>query len=343
MPKAKDSPRQFRFVNTAEYLELPRDHQAWIIEPLLSPGAIMNIYGQPKAGKSLAGLGLAEAVSNPDITHWFKFPVRTHGPVLWLEVDNSPYEWLEVIKRCVHGEGRDYDMVWQADRELAPYPFDLLDEETDFAALLKDMIDEATEAIGMPPVLIVIDSIRTVHSGDEDKSQVMNNVLVKLQSVTYPMAMVIISHARKGGGIQITDAQPAAGDDGAEGDVMRGNRGSNAFAAQMQTVVRITTNRSRTCGYFTAEGRSIGQERFRIKQKPPGYLWHMALDALQEGARLLLESYPELVRAGKLNELARRLQKDVPDPDTGERIDFERAKSIIRRRPEYKRFKKDKE
>ena len=312
----------YRFVLGSEYNRLPRVAQPWIIEPLLSPGALLNIYGQPKAGKSRAALGLAMAVANGE-PYWFKFPVRTHGPVLWLEVDNSPAEWAEVTQTVEYGAGCDLSRVGFADRELAPYPFDLLDQEAAHDQLLKGMIERFREEWATDPVMIVIDTIREVHSGEEDSSTIMRNVITKLQAVTYPAALVLISHSRKGGGLQALQQHGGTDDADHEGDIMKEGRGSNYLAGKMQSVVRITTNRERTHGYFTAEGRSIGHERFRIVQKAPAYLWFEDLDPAVEMAQQMLATNPEASERAHAKVLMQAF------PDRFDNIDA--ARGVIRR------------
>lgn len=304
----------YRFINGEDYVNMPRAQQPWIIDRLLSPGALMNIYGQPKAGKSLLTLRLAIAVSTGEEMWLDKYAIHQHGPVLWVEADNSAYEWWNVTK-LVKAEGYDLSNIHFADREHIPYPFDLLDEEADHAGILKAMIADFEEEGWGPPVLVVIDTIREVHSGDEDKSFIMRNVLTSLQAATYPAALILVSHSRKGGGLQAMNASEES-----EGDVMNENRGSNALVAKMQTVVRVTTNRQRTHGYFTAEGRSIGHERFRMKQLAPSYLWHPDDDPVVELAKTLLDSNPEWSERQVAREVASVMKLDV-----------EKARSMVRR------------
>lgn len=307
----------YRFINGIDYLEMPREQEPWLVEPLLSPGALMNIYGAPKAGKSRLGLGLALAITNPKQEKWLdRFPIHAHGPVLWLEADNSPYEWWDVLKTVAYGDGYDISNIHFADRDHIPYPFDLLDMEAEHDLILKGMIADFTREWGTPPVLIVIDTIREAHGGDENDSTAMRNVIVRLQAATYPAALCLISHSRKGGGLQSTGGDD---DDSGGGRVMEENRGSNYLTGKMQTVVRVTTNRQRTHGYFTAEGRSIGQERFRMKQLAPSYLWHTDVNPGVELARTLKESNPDWSDRRIAREVAQVLK-----------INEEGARNIVR-------------
>jgi RecA-family ATPase len=305
----------YRFVDGDEYIDMPREAEAWIVEPLLSPGALMNIYGAPKAGKSRLAMGLAIAISNGEEKWLDRFPIHMAGPVLWLEIDNSPAEWVQVLKD-IRGEGYDLSNIGFADRKLVPYPFDLLNEEVNHAEILGNMVDSFAQRRGCLPVMTVIDTIREAHSGDEDKSTVLRNVITSLQAVMGEAALLPVSHSRKGGGL----AAMGNSDEDNSGRVMDEQRGSNYLVGKMQTVVRVTTNNARTHGYFTAEGRSIGQERFRMKQKAPSYLWYPDADPATELARELAESNPDWSDRALARELAQIMK--IPE---------ETARSVIRR------------
>lgn len=310
---------EYDFIDGDDYIDMPREEEAWIVEPLWSPGALMNIYGAPKAGKSRLALGLAIAIANGEEKWLDRFPLHMAGPCLWLELDNSPAEWVQVLKD-VREEGHDLSNISFTDRKHAPYPFDLLNEEADHASILEGMIKRFQDRKGCNPVAIFLDTIREAHSGDEDKSTVLRNVITNLQAVTGESGLCPISHSRKGGGLQ------AHAEDEDNARVMDENRGSNYLTGKMQTVVRVTTNRQRTHGYFTAEGRSIGQERLRMRQVAPSYLWVPDEDPSIELVKELRESNPEWSVRRIAKELAQIMN-----------ITEEKARSIVRRTPQATR------
>jgi RecA-family ATPase len=284
---------EFKFLSSAEYLAQPQNAVAWLVEPLLSPGALLNIYGAPKAGKSRLALGLAIALSTGE-PYWLeKFKLHEHGRILWLEMDNSPAEWVQVVKDA-ESEGWDLSNIHFADKNLAPWPMDMLNEEERHDLILREMVDRFLDVYGEMPILIVIDTIREIHSGDEDKSTIMRNVITRLQAAVHPIAILLVSHSRKGAGISSNRGESLGGDeDGGDGRVMDENRGSNYLTGKMQSVIRVTTNRTRTHGWFTAEGRSIGQERFKMVQKAPSYLWHATSDPVAECIQEVQKLHPE--------------------------------------------------
>jgi hypothetical protein len=307
----------YRFWNGLDYLEMERNDESWLVEPLLSPGALANIYGATKTGKSRLALQLAIAMSTDEAKWLDRFRIHTHGPVLWLECDNSPAEWVQVL-RDVRAEGYDLSNIHFTDRDWAPYPMDLLDEEADHAGILEDMIERFVRNWGVAPIMVVIDTIREVHSGDEDKSTIMRNVITKLQKVTYPAALLLISHSRKGAGF------PQTRDEGVEGVENSGStadeqRGSNYLVGKMQTVIRVT--RGKHNSWFTAIGRSIGTERFKMKQVPPSYLWYPDTDATQAVVKELAKKNPTWSDRRVAREVAQLLK-----------IDGEKARNIVRKK-----------
>jgi RecA-family ATPase len=310
---------EYTFIDGDEYIDLPRETAPWIVEPLLSPGALLNIYGSPKAGKSRLALGLAIAISTGQDKWLDKYPIHQAGPVLWIEIDNSPAEWVQVLKD-VRNEGYDLSNISFTDRDHCPYPFDLLDPEMDHDKVLGGMIEEFRQRRGCDPVLIVVDTIREAHSGDEDKSTTLRNVITKLQGVCGNAAILLISHSRKGGGLQATAGGNDNDEESGADRVMDGNRGSNYLVGKMQTVVRVTTTRGRTHGYLTAEGRSIGQERFRMKQKAPSYLWHPDHDPAIELAYEMKQANPDWSERRLSKELAQIMK-----------VTEEKARHIVRR------------
>lgn len=299
----------FGFECGVDYVSKPRPDLPWVIEPIVSPGAKFVIYGQPKAGKSLLMLGLAIAATGGQETHWMnRFPIHEPGrPWLWLEADNSPSEWVNVLKGVV-AEGHDVSNIFFADRDMIPYPFDLLDPEGNHGDVLWDMVMKFTKSYGAPPACVVIDTMRAIHSGDEDKSSVIAEVLKQLTAAVKDVnaALGIIAHSRKGGGLQAMkgEAETQESFDNDTSDVMSENRGSNAFVADMQTVIRVTANHQKGYGWFTAQGRNMGRSRIRMTQKPPSYLWHAEADPAMELILSLNSEQPDLSQRQIAKEVA---------------------------------------
>lgn len=305
------------------YVMQPAKVEPYVVEPLVSPGAFMNIYGHSKAGKSLLAMGLAIDLSSPDGPDmWMeRYPLRRRGPALWVEADNSAAEWQNVV-RLIHNAGYDISNIFFADQDRIPYPFDLLSPERREILWLADQFKRVQDRWGVDPVMAFLDTIREIHSGDEDKSNVMRNVLTAIQEARHladsEAANTIISHSRKGGGLH--PGHQKVSQEESEGDVISENRGSSAFAARMQGVIRVTTNRQRTHGFFTAGGRNIGYDRFRMKQTAPAYLWSVDVDPGVELVKDLRENNPEW----SVRQIAREVANVL-------KMSEERARSLTRR------------
>jgi len=319
----------FGFYRGPEFLELPRDPQTWLIQPIVPTGGFVNVYGQPKkARKSYLALGMAWAVSTGQAS-WLGFPIRYQGPVLYLQVDTPHALWADRIQDIISG-GYDFSNVWLASTQTAPYPFDIGIHEDQ----LQEMIAQVTDA----PVMIVCDTAASMHTLDENSNQEMGLFMHAVnRAVGQRMAKILVSHDSKSGG-----APPGGGDTSAEsvdhsaegGSLMRGNRGASAVAGAADTVIKVSPK-----GYLYYQGRAVGEEHKKLRfdhvhnaahpcpHKRPqdcmGWMWWEDLDPLIVEARRLLLLY----KSGSERSLARVLARSC-------KIEEERARAIIRRQRE---------
>lgn len=309
-PKPAYEPEEtFEFINGADYLDLSVADTPWIVEPVLSPGSAINIYGAPKVGKSLLALQLASAISSGK-SHWLRYPIRQHGPVLWFEADNPRPEWHKNVTQVSRG-GYDLSGVFFADPDSMPYPFNMLDPEHQL--VLARMVQNCKDKWGVEPLLTVFDTWKELFQGDESSSDIAQRVVSGVTAAVRPSATCYISHSRKGMNASDTvgghggnrGGQPPASDEDKEGDILSENRGSNYLAGKMQSIIRLTRKSDRDWGYFTAVGRSIGHDRFRVEQIPEIYTWReQDGNETLELARALKESNPEITTRALAKELA---------------------------------------
>lgn len=326
----EDGEETFEFINGADYLDLSVAERPWIIEPVLSPGSAMNIYGAPKVGKSLLALQLASAVSSGK-SHWLRYPIRQHGPVLWFEADNPRPEWHKNMTQVASG-GYDLSGVFVADPDSMPYPFNILDPEHQQA--LARMVQNCKDKWGVDPVLTFFDTWKELFQGDESSSDIGQRVVSGVTAAVKPSATCYISHSRKGNNASDTvgghggdrKRQAPASDEDKEGDILNENRGSNYLASKMQSIIRLTRKSDRDWGYFTAVGRSIGHDRFRVEQIPGIYTWkEQDGDEALELARTLKENNPEMTERALAKEVADALKGTVHETTV------ERVRSMLRR------------
>lgn len=272
------------FYTGHDYLALPRDPQPWIVRDLIPVGGAVNIYGQPKTGKSFAALGLAHAISTGQ-PYWLdpKFEVVKSGRVAYLQIDTPRGAWA---KRLDTMREHDYDIgkIAFADTITAPYPFNIL--IPDQQEWLKEQIKQ------LNPIAVFVDTLREVHGGDENDSTVMKNVISLLVACCAPAALVLLSHSRK--------ANQMNGD-----DMMNDARGSSYIAGRMDTIVKLTAK------HLLYKGRSVGEGKLKVHQHPQTGLLigGEGEDEVTMLCRLLIREFPDL----SINALVKKAQEGMPD------------------------------
>lgn len=208
-------------LSMASYLALPEDPTVWILRNLLPVEGFLNIYALPKVGKSHAALQLCEAVSNPSRGEWLTFPVDLHGPTLYFQIDAPRGLWRLTCQKLI-SKGFVFDDVAVADRQLAPFPFDILGEGGAF-------VHESV--LQHRPVLVVFDTLREIHQQNENDSQEMKRVLDALILATPGCARVLISHAKKPSTSPSGTAHATS--------LMNDNRGSSYIPGKMDGIVKL--------------------------------------------------------------------------------------------------------
>jgi RecA-family ATPase len=213
----------------SEYLALPRAPETWLLEGILPVSGKMLIFSPPKLGKSFLAIQLAQALigAAPD---WMGFPVRTTGKVFYLQVDTPPSTWSNRFN-CLQAHGfRLNDQLILADEKTIGeyiYPVDVL-QPSHINVLGKAIMRHE-------PIAVIIDTLRKVHSGDENSSTHMSQAISGLRRATFPAALILISHDRK--------PQPEA-----DTGILSAHRGSTAVVAEMDTIIQLSRNRLKYVG-----------------------------------------------------------------------------------------------
>lgn len=228
------------FFEGDDYLALPRDPIPWIVKGLIPVGGMVNLYGKPKTGKSFAALGLAQAIGGGH-PFWLidKFEVCKPGRVVYLQIDTPRGQWAERMEK-IKKDTTGFPGVWFADTLLAPYPFNILIPEH------QAWLERRLKAIS--PVMVVIDTLREVHNGDENDSTNMKNVVSAMVKACTPAAILLVSHSRKANGM--------------DEDLMNDARGSGYIAGRMDTVVKLTEK------HLMYKGRAMGDGKVKVVQHP---------------------------------------------------------------------------
>lgn len=267
----------FTFVRGSNYLALPRSPQPWLIDKVIPAGGLANVFGQPKLGKSFAALAIAEAIADPAIEEWMGFPVKQHGPVAYLQVDTPRSEWAERVEK-LRATGHNIDNIHFTDALLTPYPVELT------ADAQREALKLAIAAIR--PVLLVVDTLREIHGGDENDSGAMRAVISAVVDACRhtDTAILFVSHSRKeaaaGGGGKWGKPKSPGGDDDDEqvdeNDLMEGGRGSSYVSGRMDVVIRMTKR------HLTMKGRAIDTTRVAYDKLPSGMIVRNQSDAENE-------------------------------------------------------------
>lgn len=258
-----------------DYLALPRSPETFLIEPLLPVGGALSIYGDPKVGKSYAAIQLALSIS--DGTPFLGFPVRSKGPVVYIQLDTPRSLWGQRLD-ALRETGLDIDSLHLADREtLGTWPFDILNPE--HALLLRSSLEP------LNPAAVIIDTLREAHSADENDATPMRNVMADLVAATQPAALITVSHSRK-----------SSYEQGA--DLINDQRGSNYVVSRMDAIVRFS---KKTMVYT---GRAIEEGSLRLVRQDTG-LWEPEANEVDAFiAELAAEGLP-------VREMARRLSEKI--------------------------------
>lgn len=207
------------FVFGESYLKLPRDPQPWLIQDVIPIQGLVNCYARPKVGKSFLALGISEAISNPEVESFLGFPVRKHGKVLYLQIDTPRSFWADRLEKIVATGDYNISDIGFADRLMAPKGFNILNIESKL--WLKE------EVAKINPLLVVLDTLRELHNGDENDSTTMKNVVTAVIDAIPESAIMFISHSRK-------EFQNIGT------DIMDDARGSGYIAGRMDAVMKMT-------------------------------------------------------------------------------------------------------
>jgi RecA-family ATPase len=265
-------------VSGEDYLKLPRAPETWLVENLLPTGGAMLLFGDPKVGKSYAALQLACCLTSG--VDWLGFAVPRACKVVYVQLDTPRSLWAKRVEELA-ASGHPVEGVHFADREtLNTFPFDILNQE--HFNRLTDALHE------LKPGAIILDTIRESHSGDENDSTAMQEVVARLDAAVKPASLILISHARK--------SNPEYGY-----DLMNDNRGSNYIVGRMDAICRFSKSSMR------ATSRTMEEHSQKLERQDDG-TWLVAEDPFKSLAEMTVQNNP----GASLRELARLLHEKCP-------------------------------
>lgn len=292
-------------ISLADYLTLPGNEKPWLIDALLPIGGIACIHGQAKAKKSFLALQLARDIANGDPFLGFK---TAPGRILFIQLDTPRSIWQRRIAELMANnfglspEGQS--KFFLADTLHAPYPFHILKEPAQ--AWLKRQIEL------YKPDLIFFDVLRKLYRGNENDSDLMDEVVEAIKHHCQPAAACVIAHSKKAN---------AEFDSGTLGEM----RGSGAQAASYDAIMRLQKGAKGKPSSLSIEGRATGEYDISLVNNPDNLLFQLNQDGLFDLAlkdALTREFSSERKRAEHLSAI------------TG--AEFDKCMSAIRRRREKK-------
>lgn len=275
-----------------DYLALPRDKNTWIIEGLLPQGGKMLVFSPPKLGKSSLAIQLAQAISGGS-KDWMGFPTSKTGRVLYIQMDTPPSTWANRFNKLkALGLTFNKDVLLADELTVGKYAYPLDVLQPAHIALLGAIVKRTQ------PIVVIIDTLRKIHTGDENSSTAMSQVVSNIRKATFPAAMILISHDRK--------PQP-------EGDtsILSSHRGSTAVVGEMDTIIQLTKNRLKYVG------RDMEEDSIKIikQEYDDVLLWAPDPDEYGRFLERVMEN-PELHPEGKLwihtRARARALAEMIP-------------------------------
>ncbi len=244
-----------------DYEKLDADDAVWIWHGLIPVGGSMSFFGSPKVGKSLLSLGLCEAIADPNISHFLDLPIETHGRVLIVQLDTPRRLWKTGYLSLIKSEIARRE-IFIIDREMKDMPKNFDIRQPSCQAWLRQEVDSVS------PILVVVDTIRRMHKGNEDKSDIMEEIHGAFIEATQPAALMYIAHKKKA---QVGDIGPGS------------IRGSTGFAGAVDALI----NMSKSALYI--EARSDAPEEIPIVQMDNGS-W--VLDTTQDEKVSFINSLP---------------------------------------------------
>lgn len=169
-----------------EYLAMSGSDYIWIWRGLVPLGGSTLLFGEPKKGKSLFALSLAEAVADPNASTHLGYPVDQHGRVLYIQLDMPRALWQSYVAKTRPIEG-----LWFIDREDPELPREFDIRHIDH----RDWM--ARQVAAVSPLLVIADTLRALHRGDENDSTTMQAVYTALLDAIGGASLILVAHDNK--------------------------------------------------------------------------------------------------------------------------------------------------
>lgn len=224
-----------------EYLKLPQPNETWLWDGIIPAGGAALLYAKQKIGKSFISSKLAEAVADPDISHYLGQAIGVHGPVLYVQLDTPRGLWINNYLKNIKSPAAQKNL-YMMDREMddIPMPFDIRTKGAQ--QWIREQVRE------VQPVLTIADTFRRLHRCNENDNTEMAIIYDILVNITQPGAMLLLTHEKK----QQQEGQEASA------------RGASSVVGAVDCLIHMTKNK------LKFEARSDINEEMRIFQQDDG-------------------------------------------------------------------------
>lgn len=170
----------------------------WLLEELWAYDAVGILGGEPKCCKSLCALSIALAVANG--SHCLGgHTVGRSGPVLHFAAEDALHIVRDRLERLALGLG-GIDLA-SLPLHIITAPTVRIDRDEDCRALEATIVEHR-------PVLVILDPFVRLHRCDENASGEVAPLLafLRLLQRRHNCALILVHHARKGGGARAGQA-----------------------------------------------------------------------------------------------------------------------------------------
>jgi hypothetical protein len=177
---------------------IPPPDQSTVVRGMFHKGSITLIYGLPKSGKSFLATNVALAVADDSVEDWMGYRIRQHGPVLYVACEGHGGFWKRlqaaghVPPKFALATGRP--MLIRNDDGKG---YSWMPEPSSILAA----IDAVHRHYGIPPVMLIIDTVfRSFSGGNVNDSSHMNAYIAAAQQIAdQGIAVGLVHHTTKTG------------------------------------------------------------------------------------------------------------------------------------------------
>ena len=220
----------------------------YLVEGIVSENSLLLIFGPPGCGKTFISLGMALSIA-AGLPEWWGRKINKHGPVVLLSSEGVADLKLRI-------------MAWEKETGISvdDIPFYLIRQTINFMSgadidKLMRTVQDITDRLGEPPVLINVDTISRVLPGaDENLQKDMTLFISACDRVREVFGSTVsgVHHTSRNGNL----------------------RGSTVFDGAADAILSITREEGSDIGEMTAK---------KIKSAPDGWKQSFRLKKVEIG------------------------------------------------------------